>query len=310
MYNNCKILEIIMATWLEKLNKASSKIGDAIDKATTNTVKTYQEKGLDGIAAKTGEIFAQATDKTQDYLRDLKNSNSNVLKEVDESVEEGGITKILAKGVAATVHTTQVLVDDVTNVTKKTYKDLTTDNPKDIVGDTSSLNIKIETPQAESVDPRFAFLDAISLEKTLTFIGAREEALKNKWKDNQTGLVFMILNDRWYSPTVNKGGQGSVSLMSYHLATLKDLDYDTPIVKKAVTRESLYILESILQEPEAEVVSTKAPARKKAQKVAEVNEGVLAEKPVRKTSRKKVIAPVEEKVVATKSTKKKLQQKL
>lgn len=310
-----------MASWLDKITKVADRAVNAVTEAANNTVKTYQEKGLDGIVDKTGEILVKtgetvtkaaevAADKTQSYFKDIGQTNKELMNEVEENVGKGTIGGKIAGGLAATANTTQTMAEDLVNLTKRTYQNLVDQdgNKIDVVGNLDGVNRDVAKPTKETVDQRFQRLNAMPLEEVLSIIKA-DKRENGKWVD-VTGTTFLIHKDSWFSPNNSIGGKNAVSLMNYHLSKVTNLDYHNSAIYKELTHETLNILDSYTLNASVQPVATQAEKDIKEQEVKGVKvdeqEGVVkkSRKPAVKKAETKAevkdVKPATKKAVASK----------
>ena len=310
-----------MASWLDKITKVADRAVNAVTEAANNTVKTYQEKGLDGIVDKTGELLVKtgetvtkaaevAADKTQSYFKDIGQTNKELMNEVEENVGKGTIGGKIAGGLAATANTTQTMAEDLVNLTKRTYQNLVDQdgNKIDVVGNLDGVNRDVAKPTKETVDQRFQRLNAMPLEEVLSIIKA-DKRENGKWVD-VTGTTFLIHKDSWFSPNNSIGGKNAVSLMNYHLSKVTNLDYHNSAIYKELTHETLNILDSYTLNASVQPVATQAEKDIKEQEVKGVKvdeqEGVVkkSRKPAVKKAETKAevkdVKPATKKAVASK----------
>lgn len=305
-----------MASWLDKITKVADRAVNAVTEAANNTVKTYQEKGLDGIVDKTGEILVKtgetvtkaaevAADKTQSYLKDIGQTNKELMNEVEENVGKGTIGGKIAGGLAATANTTQTMAEDLVNLTKRTYQNLVEQdgNKIDVVGNLDGVNREVVKPANETVDQRFQRLNAMPLEEVLSIIKA-DKRENGKWVD-VTGTTFLIHKDSWFSPNNSIGGKNAVSLMNYHLSKVTNLDYHNSAVYKELTHETLNILDSYTLSASVQPAPTPVEKAIKEQEVkgVKIEEQDGSVKKTRKPVAKKSTAVANSKEVEAKDAK-------
>lgn len=207
-------MEKIMNKWFEKFSEVADKVVNVVAEVTQQTVKTYQEKGMDGIVDSTSKILSKTTskveevshvvnDKTQEYIKNLNTSNKDIIKEVKKNLGDDTISSKIASGLAATVNTTQTMVEDLTDVTKRAYHNFL---------DGSGKNSKYISPKE-----RLAILNATPLEFVLEHIIKAEKKSDNNWK-GPNNTDYLILKDAWYHPDTQSSGKSAVSFLSFHLA--------------------------------------------------------------------------------------------
>lgn len=230
-----------MATWFDKLSKVAQNVVDATTTATSKTIQTYKDNGLSGLVDKTEEVFGKAVDSTQSYLKDIGQSNKEVMTEAEKNVGKGTISGKIASGLAATVHTTQIVADDITGLGKKVLKTFTSDeNSVDKVGNIENVgrNIKVDT---KSTDPLQESVNLIPIEQVLVDIMSAKKSDNNVWVDS-VNVEYQIHNESWFSAKDQAGGKNAVSLLSYHLAKLGNFDYNKQSSRSQLQHEAVNIL--------------------------------------------------------------------
>lgn len=252
--------------WLEKISQAADKVATVVEQAASKTVKTYQEKGFEGIVEKTGEVLAKtgrkvdevtgvATEKTTEYLKQIGEANKEIKKGVEDTVGKDGLKAKIAAGLAVTANTTQTMVDDLTVVGKRTYQRLAENESVQaaISNLTKSFNEIVNTPEEEHKlsKENIAQLDSIPLDVVLNNIISATSEGNNKWIDNQ-GNKITIFSNSWYVPSKNIGSKNAISLTAYYLATASQMDFNNEEHRLALEENAIKVLTSYLH-PVAEV---------------------------------------------------------
>jgi hypothetical protein len=239
-----------MANWFDKITKATDKMVTAVEQATSKTIKTYQEQGFDGLIDKTNDILNKtsdgiekatihAADKTQDYFKNISEVNKNIMDEVETNVGKGTLSAKIAKGFAVTANTTQIIADDLTEITKRLYKNIIEESQN--IDNPTSTNSTQNTNNPATTQE----LDAISLNFTLSkIIGATQDE-EFKWHD-ATNTTYLTLENSWYEPTSRIGGKNSISLLTFYLSKLSDMDYHNSQYHTELQNKAINILESYL----------------------------------------------------------------
>ena len=92
------------------------------------------------------------------------------------------------------------------------------------------------------LDPRYNELNKLPLKSILKFIGAKQGESASAFVD-KSGNTFLLFDNNWYCPNKTKGGEGAVSLFSYHLSLFKSVNYENE--KNALMTEAINILEQL-----------------------------------------------------------------
>lgn len=296
-------------SFLDKLNKATDKITKKIEDTKDSIVKTYQEKGLEGILDKTdaqiervGKVVVKAAEKTVDYAKEVGESTNEVVKEAKKETEgKDKLSAIITTGVAATLAATNKITSDLTDVTKKAYSKLIQDENLVETVKTTNEPIIVEKEKAENMDlaKRILKADLMDITVVLKWIGAKEVVGdKSKYVDDKNNTI-MIANNAWFCPEKNLSGKGSTSLMAFHLTHFTELKYENPEHKKLLMEEAVNILSQI--EEKKTVFENKDENTKKMVKKTTPVKKVAAKKATTKTvAVKKTVA----KKVAVKTAKK------
>lgn len=212
-----------MASWFDKISKATETAFNSVNEAVNNTVKTYNEKGFEGVREKTSEILSktgeeiskkanQVSEKSQEYLKNVNDSNKEIIKEVNENGENNLKSKIV-KGLAVTANTTQIVVDDLTQVTNRFYDNLMKKYGSDLKNENT-------IPSSESI------LDQTDLVFVLKNILQGTEVSHQVWLVNN--LKYKLYNHTWFNQDKLVGDNNAISLLMFHFAHLAEMDLNNP----------------------------------------------------------------------------------